>query len=510
MKIPRIGPGGRKLTGSTGIAEQSPQQASRKDLATSQLFQVVQAGADKFEQLKSQSEIMDAQNEARRRLSDLEQQAIDDPDVWNADKYIQEISTIKDETSSMVSLPYAKEKYDNSYESMALPASVSIQGTFRKRQIRDAQVKLFDGVDLMGETYRGTTGMSPKEAQVVKQLQIQNMEIAFRDAVADGLITPNQARSNIDAQKAKWIEADIRNQIAIDPEGAREQLLSPAWDLDSAEVAEWNDVIDKQVKRNKTVVDVQRNEKYLQNTGQVITNLEQTSVEDLIRMLGADQMKADVVDDLVSWKLDPNSPQYETNKEVWLEMARDSTNPNLDLVKFNESIARAIANKDIQPSDGANLANTVQELYKNAIAFKSQDSPMLRSMRASMDYIKDWAVKHPTSQTPDQVAYSLTNDLVRNVMEKKLSPEQITEEARNLVKEQVKATNPTTVGLDDVPNSVGNQKNGFNSVYEGDTKLKANKKSKGKDKTYSQEDLAFTAEQHNISIEEVKKKLGIK
>jgi len=478
MKIPRIGPGGRKLTGSTGIAEQSPQQASRKDLATSQLFQVVQAGADKFEQLKSQSEIMDAQNEARRRLSDLEQQAIDDPDVWNADKYIQEISTIKDETSSMVSLPYAKEKYDNSYESMALPASVSIQGTFRKRQIRDAQVKLFDGVDLMGETYRGTTGMSPKEAQVVKQLQIQNMEIAFRDAVADGLITPNQARSNIDAQKAKW--------------------------------AEWNDVIDKQVKRNKTVVDVQRNEKYLQNTGQVITNLEQTSVEDLIRMLGADQMKADVVDDLVSWKLDPNSPQYETNKEVWLEMARDSTNPNLDLVKFNESIARAIANKDIQPSDGANLANTVQELYKNAIAFKSQDSPMLRSMRASMDYIKDWAVKHPTSQTPDQVAYSLTNDLVRNVMEKKLSPEQITEEARNLVKEQVKATNPTTVGLDDVPNSVGNQKNGFNSVYEGDTKLKANKKSKGKDKTYSQEDLAFTAEQHNISIEEVKKKLGIK
>ena len=141
-KIPRVGPGGRKLAMSTGVAEVSPQQVAKKDLATSQLFKVVQAGADKFEQLHTKNQVDSAKIKSYESMSEIDAMAKSDPDIDNPEvqeKYNTMMEDSKADIMSGISLPYAKNAFSNEYDFSAIKNKVQIASYGRSKGIEKAK-----------------------------------------------------------------------------------------------------------------------------------------------------------------------------------------------------------------------------------------------------------------------------------------------------------------------------------------------------------------------------------
>lgn len=446
VKIPKIGPGATRLTRQGGIQPVSAEGERRIGHALDILGQRTQEVAQRFETMRDETELMTASNNARVRLADLEQQVIDAPNDWDSDKYTKEISKIKDDTSDLISLPVSKSKYGFSFDTMSLSSQSNMRNTLRKNDIVNGQTALFNGVDLMGEEYGRLIDPAMKKAKV------DEMKLAFNNSVKVGLLTPIQARSNIKAQKKAFIEGDIRNKIAEDPDLAEELLTSETWDLSAAEVADWGKAIDVQRKRNEKEAQKIKDDMQIVNESQLMANLRETSAQDIIDLIVKEKISPKVGENLISYKRDSETVSYETDKEIWLEIYRDSLDPEKDIRKFNEIITGAMKDGKIQEKDGLNLVDFVNESFKTAIAHKTQDNPFMRNMRSAMDYVRNWSKRNPTNVLNQAVSaidttFSLTNDLINHVKEKQTPAEEIVEVASKLVRDKTLDIRPDIAGF---------------------------------------------------------------
>lgn len=91
--------------------------------------------------------------------------------------------------------------------------------------------------------------------------------------------------------------------------------------------------------------------------------------------------------------------------------------------------------------------------------------------------------------------------------------DKVREVAQGIMKQYIQSRHPATLGATDTPHSVMSQTTGIQPVFNGQTNIKPDVtvKSPSQNKTpqYTDDDLAFTAQKHGMTVDEVKKKLGI-
>ena len=247
-----------------------------------------------------------------------------------------------------------------------------------------------------------------------------------------------------------WQDTDIRSAIATDATIAKDMLLNGDFkDLSADETAKWVETADKKIKRSEKIALEKRDQKWLENSGTLIENLDTTSVEDIIQLVAKGDINPKEGEGLINWKRDPETVQYETDKEIWMELARDSVNPEQDLRDLQQAISLGIIEGNLTSKDGANLSVGVKELFKTAVKYKSPDNPIKRAFRTAIAYINEWAKNtSPVDILPKSIdntttrAYDLIKDLLDLTKGAKGTPENIETTARQLVKDKIKEENP--------------------------------------------------------------------
>ncbi|MCK4649308.1 hypothetical protein KAT51_07275 [bacterium] len=319
----------------------------------------LQEVARHFEKAQTLHETTVAETKARRRLLELEQEATTTDDIFNITRFNEGIRQIRMDTAAEVSLPLARRNFETSFDRLAMSSEFSISSTLRKRQADQMKTTMLEGIDAL----RGTINRE------------NELDLLLGKGI-DNLLITREAAFNLKKKTLKdWIESDIRDAIATDADTAKGNIVNGVYgDLTADETAKWLEVADKKIARNKKVAEVARDNKWLQQGGEVIKNLKETSVADLIQLTSNGDINPELGSDLVAWKTDPDSPQYETDKAIWIELAKGSTQPEVDLREFQISIGKAIANKTIQAEEGAEFVSQVEVLFEKAIAFKSRPS----------------------------------------------------------------------------------------------------------------------------------------
>ncbi len=399
---------------------------------TQRIGDTISRVAQRFEEARTLAETTRASNIAKRRLEELKLTASTTEDFTNTQQFTDGITKIREDASNTISLPLARQDFQRIYDRDALDAEFTIKNILRKRIVDDAKAQMLENIEL-----------------------IQNSSIN-RDAELSDLLSKN-VRSGIIGQETafnlkkktlkNWQEVDIRDAIALDPDSAKDSLIKGEFGkLSASETSDWQDAADKQKKRNVEIAQKKRDEKWLVNGGELISNLEKTSVQDIIQMIARDDIDPDLGNDLIEWKTDPETVQYETDKKIWLEIARDSVSPEQDLRAFQNRIGKAVANKNIQAEDAANLSVQVKSLFDTAIKFKSKPDRFNQAIGAALDFFKTF----PQSQGIDLIKnqFDLSRKFLRTIAEKNIkNPEEVSKVADDVINENIKTNFDWIKGL---------------------------------------------------------------
>ena len=431
--IPRKATSERDITTTPGVAPRSPDVAGVSGRAIQVLGETLKGVADQFQKARTLEEVTRADTEATIKLNEIQLEAAQDPDVWNTQKYQDRIGKIRNEASKGISIPEAKNRFQLEFEKDAIAADFNIRKTMRTRQIDSMKASMLENIEALGETYNSAA--TPEE----KQLAEFKRNKLIDDNVKLGVIDKVAAFNLKNATEKQWQESAIRNAIASDAPLAKEMILAGDFALSADETAKWSEVADKKIARNKKVAEEARDQTWLDNGAAIIENLEGTSTEDIIQTIASGDMDPTFGNDLIKWKTDPESVQYETDKEIWLEIVRDSVSPEKDLRDFQRSLAKAVADKKIQAEEAAELSVQVKGLFDSAIKFKSQPSRLHRLIGTAMDAFKNWSRMAPE---PVPTAYRMTKELVKKIREGKITEENVEAEGKGIIEDTKKVLNP--------------------------------------------------------------------
>ncbi len=365
-KIPRLESQAQILQPRSGAGPrlQSPEAGRNAQL----IGESVSKLADQIQNIVVENEITKADTQARRQLKQLELEA-ETSDNLDLKTYQKRIGEIRTETSKVVTLPSARGRFKSSFDNLGLMSDFNIRRTINNRNIDQAKADRIANFEAIRDKASGD--ISVLERKQLEKSAISNIDLLVANQVYS---KENGEKLKINARQA-LTEAGIRGAIARNPEDATEDILAGKFgDLTSEETTNWLDVAEKQTARNKKVAEVAKDNLWLDTGNKVVANLEETSVVDLIILSTNEQIDPDFASDMIAWKTDKGTPQYESDKDVWMELVERSTEPDLDLRKFQKSIGKAIRNKDIQVKEGAEFVTQIQELFKKSVAFKSQPS----------------------------------------------------------------------------------------------------------------------------------------
>ena len=390
---------------------------------TKKLGQTIAVIAQKFQDAAALAQATKASNAGKRQLEQLKLDAATTEDFGNVQQFTDKISKIREESANLITMPRARQEFQRSFDRDAIATEFSIKNTLRARTVDDAKAQMLENIDLIKDTSLDrNTELSDLLAKNVGNLIISK-EAAFK-------LKKKTLKS--------WQEIDIRNAIASDAETAKDQITAGIFGkLSASETSDWLNAAEKQQKRNKEIAEKKRDETWLQNGGQVIENLEKTSVEDIIQLVTNGQIDPDFANDIIKWKTDPDAVQYETDKAIWNEIVRDSVSPEQDLRLFQRRIAKAVADKSIQAEDAANLSVQVKALFDSAIKFKSKPNRFHQAVGVAMDFFESFA----KSQGLDlvRIPFELSKRLTKAIADKNITtPEAVKEEADSITKETIR------------------------------------------------------------------------
>lgn len=447
----------RDITTKPGIALRSPEVAGIPGRITQIIGETLENVAIRFQQARTLEEITRADTEATRRINEIQLEASQDPDVWSIPKYQEKINKVRDEASKGISIPVARDRFQAEFEKDAIAADFNIRKILRKRQIDSMKATMLENIEALEKSYIGAA--TPEEKKLIE---------FKRDSIIDnnvrlGIIDKVAAFKFKEKTKKQWQESAIRNAIATDATLTKEMILAGDFkDLTADETAKWTEVAEKKIARNKKIAEDARDKMWLENSATIIENLEATSTEDIIQAIIRGEIDPDFGNDLIKWKTDPESVQYETDKEIWLEIVRDSVSPEQDLREFQRRLARAVADKKIQVEEAAELSVQVKGFFDTAIKFKSKPNRFQRLIGAHIDMFSGWARAGAPTEVSNVIFY-MVKELVKRVRDGKITEKNIEEEGRDILEDTTKI------------------------LYPG----------------YKLEDLEFTAEETGLSIKQV-------
>ncbi len=187
-----------------------------------------------------------------------------------------------------------------------------------------------------------------------------------------------------------------------------------------------------------------------------------------------------------------------TENQDFMELAENMFS-SPDAEKISDFLVDALSNKNISKDKLAVLVFTAK-----ARADELKNGETNGFFKRVFDVIK-------MSSFGLSGAARILINTVKKMQEKKVEGEQVVDIAKEEIKKQIKKDEPSLLMKDDIPNDIYSKDTGVKEVYKGDTELKPDYKFREEPTTedYTQEDLEWTANKYGISVEEVKKRLGI-
>jgi len=429
MKIPRLESQAqiRQPSSAAGPRLESSEAGKNAQL----IGESVSKLADQIQTIVIENEITKADTEARRQLKQLELEA-ETSDNLDLKTYQKRIGEIRADTSNKITLPSARGRYKSQFDNLGLISDFNIRRTINNRVIDQAKA---DRIANFNEIVGKASG----------EISVQERKKLEKDAIGKiDLLVSQQVYSKEDGEKLKinarqsLTEAGLRGAIARNPDNAIDDIIAGKFGLlTSDETANWLNVAKEKIARNKKEDEVKRDTLWLDTGNKVVANLEETSVVDLIILSTNEQINPDIASDLVAWKTDKGTPQYESNKDIWMELVERSTEPDLDLRKFQKAIGTAIKNKEIQAIEGAEFVTQIQELFKSAVAFKSR--PSLK------DQVVGTAIKmFQSTNAPLISIFNMTKNLIEKV-KKGETVEELEKSANEILRKEVKNDNNSRI-----------------------------------------------------------------
>lgn len=408
--------------------------------ALAQVGTVMARVGEKLYQVRVDQEFSQASLGADRDLRQTEYEASQDPNIqdWDA-RYGKKLQDVRAKWLKTIKTPLARTKFQNVFDRDSLDSQYRIKNLGNKLLVDQSLATLEEEKAQFAQGYYQAT--TPQE----KQKLVDKMASRFGFRADTGVMTKQKAAADFKGWKDMLITGQAEYDIQISPSLVVEKLDNGLYGLKTTNPKEWarlREKASKKIERDIKIAETLRDEKWLKKGGEMIADLETVSVEDIIRAITADEISPDLGNDLIKWKTDPETAQYETDKKIWLEIARDSVNPELDLRNFQNAIAKAVANKSIQATEAAELSVQVQELFKDAIAFKSGPNRFHRLIGAAMDMFTKWA-EAVTPGNPVAAAFLMTKELVKKIRGGQIIEANIEEEGRKIVNEQNKELNPS-------------------------------------------------------------------
>jgi len=212
---------------------------------------------------------------------------------------------------------------------------------------------------------------------------------------------------------------------------------------------------------------------------------------------------------LLNYLLSPDSIEIDADDSKYNEAVEDMAEKGFDTLAQYKFIATQLGNTKMTGENGAKLIKTVEMISKDATDLKNKGDGAGKWFGSMVQAVKKYSFNYFKDSQRQEFAYRCYNSIVDGFIDGKITNENYGEKVQKIIEGQVKDTFPILFSLDDVPNSIAS-KGKFQAVSP-ESKLKPDRVYKNEDKTlYTEDNLVFTAKRHNISVEELKKKLGIK
>ena len=465
------------LTTTPGVAKKDPGVESISGRVTAEIGESLMQVTQQFKEAKALEESTRAKTMVMQSERELQLEAEQGDEIWDIQKFRERRKEITSKAGEGISNHTARKQFLIEDEQESVLSDFNIRKTLRDRQQSWFKVIMFEQVDTLGELHAGVGSFGRKTSA-----QISAERKLYEDK-RDALIEENIKRNVIDREAAykyeekldkAWLETSLRSDIVKDPEKAIIRIEQGEYPIPPGETNEWLALADRTKKNNKKTVKDDLEEMWRNGYAETLGKLEEFSVEDIISSVTLGNMNPKDGYDLVKWKTnhEKSSPwnQYETDKDIWTELAIDSKNLDLDLEKFIEKVKKAFVDEQIDQKEAQGFILATQKLYENAVKHKARQDRFAWLQGVKMDMMKGALRGMPD---PKAATFHAIKELMNGVDKGEITEGNIDEASQKIIKEEIVSQNPQVGLLDDVPNAIVSENEELSTVFDGKTGTKA-------------------------------------
>jgi hypothetical protein len=214
MKIPAK----ENISGTLSTQGISPEMAGTQGKIMQAAGEGLASLTEKWQELRDKDETMRSTLELQKRLDEININAMQDPDIWNAgDKAKKEIDKALSETSMMISSGRAREQYLFSAGLDTQRATTAITTSLMKKQIDAGKANTLQVIDgLKKQSYLS----GPQEQSVITD----KINKTIDDAVNIGYFDREAGYKYKEAIFEEMRTGQVTNDLMIDPKKTLEEL----------------------------------------------------------------------------------------------------------------------------------------------------------------------------------------------------------------------------------------------------------------------------------------------
>ena len=517
-----------KETQVSAYADASSQVA----LANSNKYtaEVASSIGDQMVKAQALQEQTEASNKATMAMNELKRQSSQDPDYKNSEKYLQQIDKIKTASAKGLTLKASRLAFDDDFFGMSESVKMDIKNNSHKKMVSKGIADLGMAIDNSYKQYL-LEGDTIRQGQLVKRV-----DYLIDSHVDRGYLSPESGM----AEKQKFknmvgvakFDTDLR--AVTDPAGI-DGLIEG---LKKGDYEKNGVVIDGKTK--ETLIKDARSFKI--KYGAEIKRQQRVQLDQNETVYGKKILTGELgIQDVYALEISKEiSPGYADTLRDYLKSSKAVTAKNdpveyakildeygsitsADYQKVEEEdfgkiasvrlkIMQAAAKGVLTKATADKWMNAIQPNYKTGV-----DEVFLQSKavkQTAFGWFRDWSRNNLLDKDQrDMAKMYLSESLMARIAAEEqqgpVTPTRANEIARETLDDYLRTTHKDLVGSEKITNSTATKKGGVRPITQDPTDAKASKTLTAKKPEYSDEDILFTANEMGMTVEEVKKKLGV-
>lgn len=367
----------------------------------------VQEVNQKFTDLRNLEEYTRASTTAKKDLSDLENQASQDDDIYTiSERYAENIQKVKDNAVDMISDQETKMRFKAEMDLYAQTKQFNINAIARDKQVSQAKGTLLNDMEQAKTDYFNAS--SPLERAQLMDSTIERINEYTRL----GVIDPEMQAKTVKAFKDEVRIGQVHYDMSIDPDLAKANVDAGVYDLNPKEKEEALNDIAAFIKKKQTREEVDLFKSYNvneQNTAKLLlepgSNMKETDIDrlELLGKIGAPggispgfaevarrTLKSSQTEN-PTFDIMAYSDLLDQFKSLGIK-DDDSTKASLeDLIKFRSQVMRTYSDGKIAKSDATAFLEKVANSYADKIDSPNSNMGLLGVALGPIYWIYAWA-----------------------------------------------------------------------------------------------------------------------